>query len=61
MTWIGWFWWFGIVSVIAALIGSAVPESQENERYGQLAEILYSALFFIFLISAMWYAVVSTT
>ena len=61
MTWIGWFWWFCIVAVVAALLGCAVPEPQEDGRYNQPAEILYSALFIIFLISAMGYAIMSTT
>lgn len=61
MTWIGWFWWFCIVAGVAALIGCAAPEPQENDRYNQPAEILYSALFIIFLVSAMSYAIMSTT
>jgi hypothetical protein len=59
MAWIGWSWWVGIVLVVSALIGSAIPEPQENLPGSKNAAKVYSAVFFVFLIVAIYYAMVS--
>lgn len=59
MVWVGWYWWVGIVLVVSALIGSAIPEQQEDQPGSKHAAKLYSAVFFVFLIVAIYYAVVS--
>lgn len=61
MAWIGWSWWVGIVLVVSALIGSAIPESQEERPGSKHAAKLYSTVFFVFLIVAIYYAMVSHT
>lgn len=60
MAWVGWYWWVGIVLVVSALIGSAIPEPQENRLGSKHAAKLYSAVFFVFLIVAIYYAMVSS-
>jgi hypothetical protein len=59
MAWVGWYWWVSIVLVVSALIGSAIPEPQEDRPGSKHAAKLYSVVFFVFLIVAIYYAMVS--
>ena len=59
MAWIGWSWWVGIVLVVSALIGSAIPEPQEGQPGSKHTAKLYSVVFFVFLIVAIYYAMIS--